>query len=229
MKKSILQLTLAILLLLVISSCNKCVQHEIATLKFSQNDLSINPYSGNEILIFKNLNNDSIVLAKASRGTEGYTRYQIDYEEAKEYHHNCQGDYFTSETNWTEFGTIPDDSITSVRINLDFNYTLNNPTSDKNIWLFFYHGNDNSGFWGNYKFNNDSIINYSKKTDSIVAYHTQINIGPKVFNNVYELYAHNEDDRNQEWFSIAYYSIKEGFCGVKSNFGKVWYLDRKIK
>ena len=229
MKKSIFPFITIAVFVIWFSSCRKCVQHQIADLKFTPKDLSINPYTGNEILIFKNLNGDSIVLSKGVRKLERYTRYQYDNETAKLDHHGCQGDYFTADEDRSGFNTNPDDSITSFLINLNYLYTLDNPNSDKIIWLLFHQGNNNSGFWGNFRFNDDSLFNYPAKIDSIVAFHNQINIGPKSFTNVYELYGHNEDTRNPEWFSTAFYSVTDGFCGVKSNFGQIWYLFKKVQ
>lgn len=226
MKRNIFQFIINTIFLFCLCSCNNCIQHEITNLTFTAKDLSVNPYTGNEILTFKKLNGGSFVLSKGSRGKERNTIHQIENQDAKEYHHGCQGDYFTEESNWLVFETNPNDSITLVQINLDFTYTFQNPTYDKQIRLFFYHGNNNSGFDGRFKFSNDSIFDFPDKTDSIVNYYTSINIGPKSFSNVYELYCPNGDTRNDEWFSTAYYSVTEGFCGVKSNFGELWYLDK---
>jgi len=228
MKNSIFQFMMIATLAFWVSGCKKkCVQNQVADLKFTAKDLGINPYSGTETMTFKSLAGDLLVLSAGGRQLDRRTVYQIDNETAKLDHDGCQGDYFTSDEDMMTFKTNPDDSMTFIYINLYFRYTFEYPVSDKNIFLFFYHGNHNSGFGGNFRFNNDSLFNYPAKLDSIVGYHSQVTIGPKTFTNIYELYSHNEDTRNTEWFPIAYYSLKDGFCGVKSNFGTVWYLDKK--
>ena len=92
--------TLLILLLLILfSSCYKCEQQQTATLRFTNDELKINPYSGNELLIFKDINGDSIAFPKGVRDTRNMRIYQYDYEAAKFDHHGCQGDYFDSDIN----------------------------------------------------------------------------------------------------------------------------------
>jgi hypothetical protein len=224
--KNFLLISVVIGLLIVLcTSCYKCAQNQTANLSFTPNDLRINPYTGFETLIFKNLYGDSIVFSHGKRETEQYTQYQYDYETAKLDHHGCQGDYFTAQKNWTVFQTNSVENGSNLDINLYFIYTLYNPASGKMINLFFFHGKDNSGFDGDFLFDNDTLYNYNINHDSIVAYHNVLTLGPKQYTNVYELYCHNGDPRNQEWFSIAYYSMKTGFCGFRSNFGAVWYLE----
>jgi len=229
LQKAILLVLFIGLLSLVLSNCKKsCEQNQVVDLKFSQEDLKINPYSGNEELIFKNLTGDSLILSKGRRLNDRYIEYSISYEDAKLYHNGCQGDYFWADKNGTFFQTFPDDSITSLDITLSFLYSFDNPTSKKNINLFFFHGRNNSGFEVNLEFRNDSLFKYPGKPDSIVAYHNQIMIGTKTFSGVYELYCPNGDPRNLEWFKIAYYSITDGYLGFLSNLGQLWYLERKV-
>ena len=228
-KKFILGLCVCILSLVFFSCKKKCEQNQIVDLKFTQNDLIINPYSGDEVLIFKNLAGDSLTFNNGRRYNDRYTEYQIGYEEAKLYNSGCQGDFFNADKNVTIFWRIPHDSETNLSITLYFLYSFKNPTLKTSINLFFFHGRDITGFDATFEFRKDSLFNFPGKPDSIVAYHDQIMIGTKTFYRVYELSCQNGDLRNLEWFKIAYYSITEGYLGFLSNLGQLWYLDRKKK
>jgi len=209
------------------SSCKKCTQNELSNLKFTTEDLSINPYTPNELLVFKNLTGDSIVFPQGKRDTYSSTYHQ---NPDADYNHTCPGNYYSKETNQTDFYTNSGAFSPYLGITLGFDFSFNNPTSEKSIFLEIFSPTVSiSGFYGSYLFDNDSIFNYSKKFDTIVAKHLHIMIGPRTYTNVYELYAINVEGINPEWFSIAYYSIEEGFCGFKTNYGNIWYLDRKVK
>ena len=215
---------LLILISALIIGCHKqCVENQIKELKFSKEDLSVNPYDSSEKLVFKSPTGDSIILSGGFRQSEINTIHKIDFEEAFTYYNGCQGDYFTSEHNYM---SLHDSSVNTsgIHIELYFHYAFNNPTDDKGIWFIFSQGEHISSFYGRYLFNHDSLFNEKGRWDSIVAFHKQINIGSKSFTNIYELYSHNPDSQNSEWFKTAYYSIQKGFCGVRSNFGTLWYI-----
>ena len=200
------------------------MENQIAELKFTTEDLSINPYDSSEKLVFKNLIGDSIILSKGYRNTKKFTIHKIDFEEAYNYYNGCQGDYFTSEHNYLSLQDSSVNNSGTILIELYFHYSFSNPTDDKGIWLVFSQGKHISSFDGGYLFSHDSLFNERGSLDSIVTFHNQINIGSNSFKNVYELYSQNPDSRNSEWFKTAYYSIQKGFCGVRSNFGTLWYL-----
>ena len=62
----------------ILSTCNKdkCNQHEIANLTFTNGDRSIIPYTGKEILIFKNTLGDSIVFEKGLKQIISNVEYE---------------------------------------------------------------------------------------------------------------------------------------------------------
>ncbi len=212
-----------------LNSCNKCDQMYVADFTFSSKDLSINPYTGSEMLVFKDLNGDSLILANGWRHNDPYTRYQYDYETAKLDNHGCQGDYFTADYNRSGFISDSASGKAIINIDLSFPFLFNHPVYYKNFRLNFHQGENITSFSGDFKFNNDTLYNYPEKHDSIVAFHQHVNVGPKTYTNVYELYGHNGDPRNDEWYSTAWYSVTEGLVGVRSNFGKLWYLDKLIR
>jgi hypothetical protein len=180
-------------------------------------------------LTFKNLNGDSVIFPSGVRKTEINEFHKYDYETAKVDHNGCQGDYFDADYNWM----IKNTNVSNSRldIHLNFLYTLSNPTTERELWLYFWFDTISPiyCFWGYYRFKFDTLYNEPYKGDSIVSYKPLITIGPKTFNNVYELFCVNPDDRQQEWISIAYYSINQGLVGFKSHFGKTWYLDKISK
>ncbi len=228
-----MKLTLHNLLFLVliiwISSCNRCDQHQVANFQFTKDELKINPYSGDELLIFKDFNGDTISFPRGVRYTKYMRFYQYDYETAKLDHHGCQGVYFDADINY--MSKYNEGLARSFDINLYFRYSLNNPTSDKAFELFiFITAQPHLSFHGYYYFKVDTLLNiktndqYNK--DSIVGYHPQWTSGTKIFYNVYELYCHKGDPRDTAWISTAYYSITEGLVGFRTTFGKSWYLDK---
>jgi len=215
------------ILFVYFSSCKKCTQNELANLKFTTEDLSINPYTPNELLVFKNLTGDSIVFPQGKRDTYSSTYHQ---NPDADYNHTCPGNYYSKETNQTDFYTISGTVSPYLGITLDFQFSFSSPVYDKSIFLEFFGPNkDISGFYGIYLFKTGSLFNYPKGIDTIVGKHSQLTIGPRTFTNVYELLGTHMNEGHSEWFSICYYSIEEGFCGFKSNYGTIWYLDRKVK
>jgi hypothetical protein len=218
-------------MLYVCSGCYKCDQQLVATLKFTPEELRINPYSCTEVLHFKSIDGQTVYFPKGVRQTECREIHKYDYETAKLDYHGCQGDYYITDYNWM----VKTDSLSNSRfdINLSFRFTLDKPTSDMGFDLYFWIKVPESlCFWGFYNFTSDSILNYYNNysnldyKDSIVTFHPTFELGPTIFYNIYELYCHNPDHRDTTWISTAYYSIKDGLVGFKTNFGKTWYLEK---
>jgi hypothetical protein len=195
---------------------------------FTTDELAINPYITNKILIFRNTTNDSIIFSKVSRSREKGTVYMYDSERARIDNDNCQGDYFISEKDFTFMRGS--DTNAYISINLGFLYSFTNPTFDKYMFFEMYFPDEGvMNFTAFFRFTADTIYNYpfdnQNYEDSVVTLHSQISIGPKYFQNVYELYCNNSPDpRYNDWISIVYYSIKEGVVGCRTNLGKIWYL-----
>ena len=218
--------------LFICNQCTKpCVENQIAVFKLTPEELKINPYMGNEILTYKNFKGDSIVFPQGDRKTYVEEVHKISPSDAKEYYNGCEGDYFDKDRNMMKKFT--ENFQTRFDINLFSLYTFDNPTNNKEFELNFYADvnsqPDGDWFNGHFLFKVDTIFNRAGLGDSIVSYHSMFSIGPKTFFNVYELFCVNPDDRNNEWFSIAYYSIKTGLVGFKTNNGITWYLDKDSK
>jgi hypothetical protein len=226
-------LSLGLSFSLLFTRCQKCVQNEIGYLKFTQDELRINPYTAEEVLIFIDQNGDSVIFPAGVRKTEVREVHKYDYETAKLDHHGCQGDYFFADNNFMEKNDPKFPS--SLSITLNFRYTIDKPNSDKAFTMFFFIETPKVyGFMGDYNFMLDTLLNYKTRyttqfyKDSVAAFHSILTLGPKTFFKVYELYCHNPDYRDTAWISTAYYSIKDGLVGFKTSFGETWHLD-KIK
>jgi hypothetical protein len=83
--------TLFMVFLIYCTSCKKCTQSELVNLKFTTEDLNVNPYSQNEWLVFKNLSGDSIIFLHGKRATDSFTYYQYP---DNQYDHGCTGNYY---------------------------------------------------------------------------------------------------------------------------------------
>ena len=228
MKSFTLSLFIPVLLLAFCPGCmkTKCNQREIAHLTFTEEDLSINPYNGNEVLYFKSTDRESVVFSNGSRITKTYQEFKYDVEDAKEYHDGCRGDFFSKEYDYTDFRAQNDSNRMSVT--LSNTYSFYQPQSVNYINLFFETSSLKGwGFSVSFEFRNDSLVDSEYMVDTIVAYHDQVTIGPKSYTGVIEIFAHQPLSACTEWFSTGYYSIKEGFVGFRTNTGITWYLDKK--
>ena len=215
---------------MIFSQCKRCEPNQVGSFTFTQDELRINPYSGNEILIFKELNGYTIYFPPGVRKTENWRGYEYDYETAKIYHNGCQGDFYDSQNDWME--KIDSSDKSRFDITLQFRYTMNKPSYDKGFMMYFWIKVPKLYcFLGHFNFEVDTLLNYKNKSsssyssDSVVAFHTTWEVGPKVFNNVYELFCKNPDSRDTAWISTAYYCLKEGLVGFKTTFGRTWYLN----
>jgi hypothetical protein len=221
-----------LLVLLILAACNKpCNQHQVAELRFTPEDLTINPYKGDEVLVFKSPAGGSVYFPAGQRKTENEIFYEYDTESAKIDHDGCQGDYYTTQYDWMVKSAVGIES--RLDINLNFHYTMEKPRKGTGFTLYFWIKDPGLlCFWANYDFKpgilmNDSIwTRYPGYTDSIVALHPVLHLGPREFSDVYELYGHNPDHRDTAWICTAYYSIAQGLVGFKTTGGKTWYLDQ---
>jgi hypothetical protein len=223
-----------ILLILIINvqftGCKKCVQNQRADLQFTQDELKIDPYTGNEILTFIGSSGDTVLIHNGSRFTSHIRVYQYDFETAKLDHDGCQGDYFEVDNHQM---MMYDDTLkTFLYIFLNFKYSWTNPSDEMFFELLFGQSKDLFIFFdGRFKFNVDTLLNIQTNNqyykDSIIAFHPIWESGSNIFYNVYELYGHQPDTRYTPWISIAYYSIKEGLLGFKTTNGATWHIQKE--
>jgi hypothetical protein len=211
----------------ILSTCNKdkCNQHEIANLTFTQGDRSIIPYTGNETLIFKNTLGDSIVFEKGLKQISSNVEYQYTRHEALG-NNDCQGDYITSEKDEMDFYASIGKGF--LKIYFSNSYSFDHPVPIKYIdFILMPTDTVELAFLARFKFSNDTLFNYPNSKDSIIAYHNQITIGLKTFSDVYELYTSYIPLESPEWYKTAFYSTKDGLIGLRTNYGRLLYLDSK--
>ena len=233
MKSLFLLLCSCIGFLALLSNCSNnskenwqpCIHNERAKLTFTQGDRSIIPYTGNETLIFKDTIGDSIVFEKGTKKISSNVEYQYTLDEAQE-HNNCTGDYITTEQDLTGFSAS--DGKSYLQFFFTNSYTFDYPESIKYFQLSFDADTVEMSFSASYKFSNDTLFPYPYKNhDSIVNFHNQLTIGGKTFSNVYELYAKFIPPHVAEWYIRAYYSTIDGMVGLRTNKGRLLYLDSK--
>jgi len=191
-----------------------------ADLSFTQSDLNINPYKGNEQLVFRSLTGESFNIAIRGRYKNRNEMYGYkDYSDRNK----CKGDYYYSERDETGFNNVGSWLFSII---LSFDYTLDNPVYDKTIEFMVVLENGASPSYSVAHFNPDTIYDKYPSRDSVYLYHKSITLGPKSFEKVYELFLYRSLNLNGDWATSLYYTIKEGIIGFNTNLGKKWYLDQ---
>jgi hypothetical protein len=216
---SILSLITAILIL---TSC--CDSNLITEFNFTQKDLTINPYNGTEKLIFKSLTGDSINFQAVNRQSTFSKRYQKSSNGDSK---ACLGDYVTSENNNTAFQST--DNLLRFTIKLLFDYNFTNLDPNKLILFESYsHPNDHNPPSSSREayFGVDTIYNHGNYPDTIYTFHNILILGPKSFNNVYEVYLIASVLSS---VTTLYYTIGEGIVGFNTQKEGKWYLDKTMK
>ena len=222
MKKTISILLLSILAIQILNSCQKnCQSNLLGSVRFSQTDLNIIPYKGNEQLTYIASSGHKITFNGGNRishyGSEG-DEY-VEFPKSDDY---CPGNYYYTETNEIDFNG----TVSGSWINFDMGMTtpFTSPVKkhigilitvlDSIYWVF-----DNT-----YRFDSLKLYDFSPPYGIIPA-NESVSIGSKVFYNVYVLqsgmYLHSKTVGNLE---TVFYSITEGIVGFQNEYGKTWYL-----
>ena len=116
MKISTYILLASLIIALTLNQCKKCnTNKNLGELNFTQTDLDIVPYDGNENMIFKNDYNDSIDFSGIRREStfNNYTFITMDYVEDD----HCGPNYYLTERNHTSF-TAQHSSYIKIEIGL---------------------------------------------------------------------------------------------------------------
>jgi hypothetical protein len=204
----------------------KCDEKDVADFTFTPGDRAIIPYMGKEILTFKNVSGDSIVCKNGVRKITTNIDYQYTQHEADGMN-GCRGDLITFESNEVDFYSGSGFRYINIAISNTCNFAFQ--VSGKYI-SFILNPADSvrSFFQGGFSFSNDTLFNLANDPfNSIVAFHDHISIGPKSFSKVYELYSSNLDPEYNEYYETAFYSTIDGLVGLRTNYGRLWYLDQK--
>jgi hypothetical protein len=203
--------------ILTISCQNKCQNSQVADLKFSDEELQINPYTGKERLTYLSSVNDSIVFPEGNR----YSVEQKYFTDPNSPESACKNNYYYGEIN----SMYKNDSNSVFNIILSYNYIdyYKNELIKKFVLHIFYK-KLNASFNGSFTFGQDTLMRDKLNNyDSIVDFQMTKVIGPRTFYKVYELYAHNEGTHDTAWIPSVFYNIEQGLVGFKTNIGKIYY------
>ena len=211
-------LSVLLILAVIIALTNCCSSHMRADLHFTQSDLNINPYKGSEQLVFRSLTGESFNIAIRGRYKNGSDMYGYkDYSDKNK----CKGDYYYTERDETGFSNVGSWLFSII---LSFDYTLNNQVYDKSIEFMVDLKNGAPASYSEAHFNSDTIYDKYPSRDSVYIFHKSITLGPKSFENVYELFLYRSLNLDGEWATTLYYTIKEGIVGFNTDLGNKWYL-----
>jgi hypothetical protein len=210
--------------LLIITSCKKCHENELSSVQFSQTELNMIPYKGNETLIFKSTTEPSL----SYYGTERTTQSAIYYEDLKNMEEtHCKGTYYYTQQSWIDFRSTNggyDLTIQMYFTNLFDSGFING------ICILGLNLNIDSirNFSGHYVFKSDTLYNgkYTAGLGTLIkGFYPSIQLGQKLFYNVYEMGGDYGSPNTTEWISSVYYCFSNGLIGFCTNKGKLWYLE----
>ncbi len=217
--RSIAFILLFLPILVYLTSC--CDSIMIEDLNFSAKDLSVNPYSEFDRVLFKDQKDDTFSIKVKSRKI--FTNEMFDNMVNDGNSRKCKGNYFNADFDETQ--TISTGSW-FFEIKLTFDFSLKKPVYDKSIKITIHHPKENSVTSLTYTmahFSGDTIFASSLYFDSVYIYRDTLAIGAKVFTRVYDFYLH-PTIKNDEWATNLYYTIKDGVVGFETNKGNRWFL-----
>jgi len=217
---------LLIIAALTLSNCHKCVENQLATYKFSTDELRINPYVGNEVFIFKSLSGDSLKLTVNSRSSTSLKRYQ-NYN-ASGSSSDCPGDYVTLESNITPITSSNNSWSFLVRLFMEYSFSNNTALKLISTEVTYLPGQQNYSIsTGTSRFETDTLFCY--ETSGSPVFHNTLTLGPKTFQNVYEVALVTQVIKNERYATYLYYSVAEGIVGFATYPSEIWYLDKRNK
>lgn len=219
--KKLLIFSISLILASFFYSCNKCPEKKVGEYRFTSEELQINPYNGNEGLLFKNLTGDSVSLTVGDRSSGMIKVFTIYVDDGE-----CNGNYTLVETNNTVISSN-DDSL---------QFT---------IFLRFFPEPSVPGFYKSMRveakiqdlnkktissvsvtFEQDKITGYDSGSGSNedLLFHKSLTLGAKHFSDVYEFEVHLWSQTGNNWVSKMYYSIQQGIVGFSTHQNELWYL-----
>lgn len=180
------------------------------------------PYPTADTLIFKSTEGDSIIFIYRGRSSMMKTYYEHPDNPS-----GYQGNFYNCEVNSSGFVSPNSDY-------LFFNLHYLDPFLGNAGLKYFNIGvmTSNSGsciFSAEFRFEADTLISYMPdsafRTGGYVkGLYNTLTIGPRLFENVYELIGPTLTNYCPVFISMVYYSIAEGIVGFTQNTGKTWFL-----
>jgi hypothetical protein len=194
--------------------------------RFTETDLKINPYTGTEILVFKDTIGDSLCFICEGR-LSSYNHYIYEHYDPESYS-GCMGDYYKLEQNTTHFYGGADYS----GINIDIG--IGNPFLETKKYIdiyVFYQDTKNWSFGCNFNFDSLSLINVTPPAYGydpgglVLCFNDSLSVGNIIHYSVFTLLQTNGPPLSSESnLKTVYYSIKKGIVGFKTDEGHLWYL-----
>jgi len=222
MKKYIAILLLSFLVIQIFISCQKnCESNLLGSVRFSQTDLNIIPYQGNEQLIYISSSGSQIIFNGGNRvshyGTDG--DQWVEFPGSDDY---CPGNFYYTERNGIKFYATVSGSWMGFEMGMTDPF--NNPVKkyfgisvtvlDSIYWYF----------GSSYRF--DSLNLYDVKPPyEIICANDSVLIGSKVFYNVY-VFQTGSDYHYPTVGNLktVFYSLSQGIVGFQNENGKTWHL-----
>lgn len=217
MKKNIFFLSFLFLSLVAFYQCHRDIEpSKLGTFDFTEQDRSIVPYNGGEILVFRDSLGDSIPVTVENR--------YIGYMEIHENNNDPDANYYD----------VEHDQIMAPGI---FDIWLSNtcppiaPSGVKGFqidlfYLHAYHPEIKGSFEGTWGFDSGNLFQLQNGTHSL-AFYDSLTIVNKKYYSVYDLsHTGAMPPDSIETFINVYYSVTYGFAGFKTSKGRRWYIEK---
>jgi hypothetical protein len=210
-----LQLLVGFALLLFVG-CKDCNPKELGTINLSQTDLSILPYVGSELIVFKDSVGDSICF----KSNSGRKSYFMQWPEHSFEQNQCMPDFYYVESNEVKYDVVG--TYGFLKIELYFNNGVSNIKKNIKITIAYNDSQDRS-FICSYRFDALEISVSSYGDSGVALYNDSLMVGPNKLPDIYTM-MHNYNPIGTGNQNKVYYNIIRGIVGFKSSDGHLWYL-----
>lgn len=195
------------------TNCNKCIETYLFTLGFTENDLEINPYQGDETIVFCDTQANTV----SFQGNGRYSR-ELTVPEITDPYKGCRGEYYFMEMNVCGFYSS---SNKDFHIYLDFSDYFRTGNKNKIITIGLSIPIEGIGhFYGSFSFDEDTLFVVPPK----VTFHDTLDLNNGTYISVYELIGNEIYYSPDEGISTLFYTIKEGIVGYRTNLGRTWNM-----
>jgi hypothetical protein len=212
--KKIIPGAMMLLFLLPLQQCKDCNTYTL-TFSFTQADLAVVPYAGDEVITLKNTTGDSLIFACNGRVNIKDNPIEVPGS-------GCDKSTYHLPTNTTVFISGTD----SIGLQL-YLQMLSTTVARKifHIGITDLKSDSIKGFSWNFGFDADTIIvypNYTAQTDGAVAYYDSLTVISKKYHRVYELMSRVPPVQSYEFVRSVYYTLADGIIGLQTNQGHRW-------
>ncbi|MEI6889902.1 MAG: hypothetical protein ACOYM0_12730 [Bacteroidales bacterium] len=225
MKKSLIILAFGFCLV-VLFSCKKkdssTSGSSLGSYSFTSSDLTVLPYPTYDTLIFKSTEQDSILYTFRGRSSAMKTFFEHPGNPV-----GYQGNYYSCEENSSGFISQNSDYLI-------FNLHYSDPFLGNAGKKYFNIGVmisslESCSFFAQFRFEPDTLLSYLPNTSFtsggyVKAFYYALTIGPRLYENVYELVGPSSTSYCPAFIDRVYYSINQGIVGFSLNTGKKWFL-----